>query len=573
MTHTRMQGGRAIAEMIRRLGPAPIFGMGGFQLLPFYNAMQDFGLQHYLINDERSGAFAADAYSQVSGRPGLVDATLGPGATNLVTGLVESLNAGVPMIAIVGDTHRLYAHRNLTQEARQVDILTPACKALFRVEEVGRIPEIMRRAYATALSGRPGPVVIDVPEDISHEEFDFPDIDLAVPQELVGTDALVRSRPQHETVVEIASALAAAKRPLLLVGGGIHLSGAYDALEALAEAAGIPVAHTISGKGAIACNHPLSVGVFGRYSRTANELVEESDFLFVVGCKLGELATKRHTLIKPDQFIAQLDVVPEELGSTTAVNIRAVGDAREGLRDVLAASDLSQRARRKAYLDEVATRAEKWNTDVLPRLESTEVPINVARVLHEINLALPDDGILVADGGFAAHWSALLFETKRAGRGYVADRGFASIGYGLPGAIGAQLAAPGRAVVALTGDGGFNMSLGELETARRLNLPVVIVVLNNAASGYVKALQHLVFGPKYESADLHELNYARIAEAMDCRGIRVEDPEQLGDAFKAAIADTAGPTVIDVVVTRDPARMLPGVDDRAAKYVKGDRIA
>ena len=215
-----------------------------------------------------------------------------------------------------------------------------------------------------------------------------------------------------------------------------------------------------------------------------------------------------------------------------------------------------------------------WKAGVMERLTSNETPINVARMLHELNGVMPADGILVADGGFAAHWAGLLYDTKQAGRGFVPDRGFASIGYGLPGAIGAALAGKGRPVVSLTGDGGFNMSLGDLETARRMGLSFAIVVFNNAASGYVKALQHLMYGEgAYQSSDLAETNYARVAEAMGCAGIRVEDPEDLAAHSSKGLAAKGVPTVIDVVVTRDPARMLPAVDNRAVQVKKGDRVA
>ena len=216
------------------------------------------------------------------------------------------------------------------------------------------------------------------------------------------------------------------------------------------------------------------------------------------------------------------------------------------------------------YVTEVAGRMAAWRESVAPRLASDEVPVNMARLIHEFNRHLPDDVLLVADGGFAAHWAGLLYDTRRPGRGFVPDRGFASIGYGLPGSIGARLAAPERPVVGLTGDAGFNMSLGELETARRLGLDFTIFVVNNAASGYVKALQHLVYGEDgYQSSDLVETDYARVAEAMGCRGIRVSDPSEIAPAIAEALAGGDGPTVIDVLVTREPARMLPGVDSRA----------
>jgi acetolactate synthase-1/2/3 large subunit len=196
----------------------------------------------------------------------------------------------------------------------------------------------------------------------------------------------------------------------------------------------------------------------------------------------------------------------------------------------------------------------------------------MARLCHELNLAMPAESVLVADGGFAAHWTGLLYDTKAAGRRYIADRGLASIGYGLPGGMGAALGAGGRPVVAVTGDGGFNMVLGELETARRLGLGLTVIVVNNAASGYVKALQHAMFGGRYQSSDLVEMNYAAIAEAMGCRGVRVTDPGQLGAALRSGIAGGDRPTVLDVVVTRDPGKMLPGVDSRTAEIRKGDRV-
>ena len=198
----------------------------------------------------------------------------------------------------------------------------------------------------------------------------------------------------------------------------------------------------------------------------------------------------------------------------------------------------------------------------------------MARLVAEMNQAMPAESILVADGGFAAHWTGLIYDTKAAGRHYVADRGLASIGYGVPGGIGAALAAPDQPVVALTGDGGFNMTIGELETARRTganNLTAVIV--NNAASGYVKALQHSMFGKRYQSSDLVEMNYAAVAEAMGCRGIRVEDPEKLAGALRKGITERDRPTVIDVAVTRDAGKMLPAVDSRTVEIKKGDRVA
>ena len=302
MSANEMTGGEALARMIRAHqgdGPeTPMFGMGGFQLLPFYDAARRLALPHHLINDERAGVFAADAFAKVSGRVGLVDATLGPGATNLVTGLVEALNAGTPLVAVIGDAHRDHAWKNMTQESRQLDILRPAVKEVLRVESTKRIPELMRRAFQVATTGRPGPVVVDVPEDVCHGTHGYAESEFVADPIYAAAPAL-RCRPDAGSVEWAASMLGAARRPLVLAGGGVHLSGAAAVLEALAHALNLPVAHTMTGKGAIACADPLSAGLFGRYDRIANALIAESDLLLVVGCKLGEIATKRRRGDRP----------------------------------------------------------------------------------------------------------------------------------------------------------------------------------------------------------------------------------------------------------------------------------
>ena len=571
----KIQGGEAVARMLRAFHCGPMFGMGGFQLLPMYEAARKMNLQHFLINDERVASFAADAYAKVSGRVGLADAALGPGATNLVTGLGEALNAGTPMVCIIGDTHRLHSWKNMTQEVRQNDILRPVCKELIRVEMIERIPELIRRAFSIATSGRPGPVVVDIPEEIMHDYYTFSPSDFEVDIANESIPAL-RCRPDKKAIEKAAALLMQAKRPLILAGGGVHLSGANEQLTKFVSATNIPVAHTLTGKGSIACTNRLNAGLFGRYDRIANKLIEEADVLFVIGCKLGEIATKRYTLLPKDKTIIHLDLVAEEFERTTDVDVKLWGDARCGLEDLLeaigsGASALHQRL--QLYSDEVIERMSNWRNEVSERLHSNERPINMARLMTELNNVLPEDAILVADGGFAAHWSGLLYDTKRAGRGFLPDRGFASIGYGLPGAIGAALAAPGKRVMALTGDSGFCMVIGDLETAKRLDLDITIIVVNNAASGYVKALQHLVYGAgHYHSSDLHEVDFASVANSFGCKGIRVEDPNEIHNALKTAMS-TKGPVVIDVVVTRDPSKMLPGVDNRAATIKKGDRIA
>jgi acetolactate synthase-1/2/3 large subunit len=433
----------------------------------------------------------------------------------------------------------------------------------------------MRRAFTMATAGRPGPVVVEVPEDVCHGTHGFAPEAFTANAAYQAAPAL-RCLPDGASLAHAARLLAEARRPIVLAGGGVHLSGAAAELGALARALNLPVAHTMTGKGALACTDPLSAGVFGRYDRIANGLIAEADLLLVVGCKLGEIATKRYTLPRSGQRAIHLDIVGEEIGRTFEPELALWGDARETLRSLhaaLAPDAAAIHARQSGYAASVTGRMQAWRDLAAERYAAAEVPVAMGRLMGELNAAVPENGILVADGGFAAHWAALLYDTRRAGRGFVPDRGFASIGYGLPGAIGAALAAPERPVVALTGDGGFNMMVGELETARRLGVAICVVIVNNAASGYVKALQHLMYGAgAYHASDLLETNYAEIARAFGCGGIRVEHPDALGPALRRGIAQ-GGTTVIDVVVTRDPARMLPAADSRTVAVRAGDRVA
>jgi acetolactate synthase-1/2/3 large subunit len=321
--------------------------------------------------------------------------------------------------------------------------------------------------------------------------------------------------------------------------------------------------------------HRLSAGLFGRYSRIANDLIAASDCLLVAGCKLGEIATKRYTLPLPSTPLIHLDVLAEEIGRWTRADVGLWGDAAAGLADLDAALDAVAEPSRAGHLDDLTRRKAQWADATLPRYLSDAEPIEMPRLIHELGRAIPADGVLVADGGFASHWAGLLYDTKTSGRRFIADRGFASIGYGLPGSLGADLAHSGGPVVGVTGDGGLTMTLGGLETARRAGAAFTLVVVNNAASGYVKALQHAVYGEgTYQSSDLLEIDFAAVARSLGCQGLRVEDPAGLAPALADAIANEDGPSVVDVVVTRDPGEMLPGVDSRARQpVVPGDRPA
>ena len=415
-----------------------------------------------------------------------------------------------------------------------------------------------------------GPVVLDVPEDICHEEYSFTPDDFWVDRTTTCIPAR-RIRPASDDVARAAALLAKAKRPLILAGGGIHLSEAWDSLTNFAESLNVPVAHTMSGKGSISCASELNAGLFGRYSRIANDLIESSDCLLSVGCKLGEIATKRYDLLPGNVPLIHLDVLEEELGRTTRAEVALWGDAAVG--SMISPPSWRIARRRKKRRGRITWPRCGPDAEMDRRSGG---PAAVERKAHQhgprhagAEQQYAGGFGLVADG-LRRSLDGLALQHQEGGRTYVPDRGLASIGYGLPGAIGAQLGQPDVPVVGLTGDGGFNMVIGELETAIRVKTPVTIMVVNNAASGYVKALQHAMYGG-YQSSDLVEMDYAKIADAYGCQGIRVEDPEKVGQAINTGNAERDRPTVIDLIVTRDPGKMLPAVDSRVLKVEKGDR--
>lgn len=565
---TVMNGGEAIVKMLQVHGVEFAFGMGGFQALPYYDALarQD-KIHHILIRDEKHGAFAADGYARVKNRAAVADATLGPGATNLVSGAAEMLGASIPGVLLTGEVNSGLAGRAATQESDQFGMLKPTCKSSINLQRIDRIPELVRRAFALANGGRPGPVNLNVPEDVFHGRHDFPDRELYADPDAMYVGAR-RIRPDAKLVDKAAGMIRAASRPVMIVGGGVHLSQAYDELAQFVDLTGIPVASTISGKGSISEAHDLAVGLCGRYSRTANDLIKDADLLLVVGCKLGEIATSRWTIIPADTKIIHLDIDPSELGKVYRVAIGLWSDAKAGLADLAEAlrrDEPQMKARKRAQAAQVTAAKAAWLEVAASNYQSDDQPIHMARLLHEIRAKVPAESILVADGGFAAHWSALLFDVHQSGRCYIANRGHAAIGYGLPGAIGAKLAAPDRPVIALCGDNGFAMAAAELETAKRVGANVICVVVNNTALGYVKALQHTMYSDRFISVDFVDTEYADLARSLGCQGMRVDAPGMLGPALSEALDVQANtPILLDVRTTTDPSKMLPGIDARTA---------
>ena len=383
MSTNEMTGGEALARMLAGHKGGPMFGMGGFQLLPFYDAARRLGLAHHLINDERAGVFAADAYAKVSGRVGLADATLGPGATNLVTGLVEALNAGTPMVVLVGDSHRAALLEEHDPGIAPDRDPAPGLQGADphrarRAHPRADAPRLRGRDLGPAGAGRRRRAGGHLPRDAAVRGRGFrrrPGARGGARRCAAGRTAPRRARA--------AALLAEARRPLVLAGGGVHISGAADALTDFARARAIPVAHTMTGKGAIACTDPLSAGLFGRYDRIANALIEEADCLLVVGCKLGEIATKRYT-VPPQGQDASSTSTSSPRSSAAPPSPRSRSGAMRAPASRICTRRCAGVASRPAaeYVEEVARRMGAWRESVAERYTSEEVPVSMARLMR-----------------------------------------------------------------------------------------------------------------------------------------------------------------------------------------------
>lgn len=538
-----MHAGRVLAELLVNHGVDVVFGVPGGQTLALYDGIHALKprLRHILMRDERSAAYAADGYARVTGRVGVCDATVGPGATKLPSGLGEALNSSVPILAIVSDLNQAWTttrYRGAASQAvDQVAMLTPLCKWIASAEAPQALPDLVRTAFARATSGRPGPVVLNVPEDVFLAEVAEGSLDLGA-DPTASLFPRERPRPDPEAVRRAAEILVRAERPLLLVGGGAHLSGAEAEVRALAELLGLPVATTFSGKGILGEGHPLAVGVLGLFgTQAARALAEEADVVLHVGCKSAQNSTFLWTLPRPGQTLIHLDIDPVEPGKVLPTAVALLGDAKAGLQDLIRCvqeilPEPRLRLDRRTRIREVKTR---WEAFILPELQASDIPILPQRVMADLQAAFGPEDVLVCDASFPSGWGAVFFSQATPGRRCLFPRGLAGLGFGLPAAIGVRIARAQGAVFCLAGDGGFAYSLGELATLTRQGLKVICIVLNNRSLAWVQYLQRIQFGGRYESVEFPDMDFAKVAEGLGCRGMSVERPDELKGAIAEAL--------------------------------------
>lgn len=547
-----MKIAQAIVETLKKHGVDTIFGVPGGQTLALYDAIAkgDGSVRHITVLDERTGSYAADAYARASGRLGVCDGTVGPGATNLISGLAEAYNASSPVLAIVSEllteTIHLSEYGSASQGSDQVDLLRPVCKKVYAVRDPHELPYLLNRAISTALGGRPGPVAIIVPMDVFEKDLE--------PARL-GTVTLDAPSPPARYVadpaaVSVAAELAvAARRPMILAGGGAIAADAAPAILALARALDAPVATTWTGKGAIAEDDPLALGVLGASAGLpgTEQVVRTADLIIMIGAKSAQNSSFRWTFPEAHQKVIHIDIDPLETGRIFRTEAALVGHAEAVTAQLLEA--VTARGGRKdgvGWLETCAAAVRAAREDLAEQMASSATPVAPQRVIAEMAAVAADDDVFVADASFSSAWGAMFYPVRKAGRRSIFPRGMAGLGFGLPAALGAAAARPDAQIFLLAGDGGFAYSAQELAVAAHHKLRVRAVVINNGHYGWIMHSYRARFGGSLPQNELPPIDYRQVAEGFGCRAFRVERPEDLAAAFEAAAA-VDGPVLIEVI--------------------------
>lgn len=546
--------GAAIARTLQEYGVTCVFGME--DPVNIVHGLDGNSVRVVTVRDEKHGAIMAHGYAKVTNRPGVCLSTFGPGATNLATGLLEAQKSSIPVIAFVQEVTTANRGKHSSSELDHAAALSPYAKWIGRIEMRERALEITRHAFRIATSGRPGPVVVLCPPDIMAQEAPA---DAGTDQTLYGSFPSMRTRPSRDSIEQAAEILLSARRPVILSGGGVILSQAWNEVVALAEKLRAPVATTMNGKGAIAEDHPLSAGVCGsstggQYGRgaIANTTLAEADVVLIVGSRNGQICSCNWTLPRPGTRVIHIDVDPEEIGRNFETEVPLPGDARETLHDLITAiGDLAPASDDPApRLD--ALRAE-WSQEVKEVFTSDQRPIRPERLLREISSRVGDDTVVVTDASYITGWAMSHIDAVGKGRAMISPRGTGGIGWSLPAAIGAKMGAPDTSIICVTGDGAFGYVFNELETAARYRVPIVVIVFNNGTLAFQRHYEQKLFGT-YRECDFLDIDFSEVGRSLKCKGERITDPALLGEAIDRALAGNE-PYVLDVVI--DPDAMAP----------------
>jgi acetolactate synthase-1/2/3 large subunit len=548
----KMTGAQCIADMLQGYGVTHVFHVPAVMRTAFAEMERRTSIKRLHVHGEKSAAYMADGYARASGKPGICGAQV-IGALNLAAGLRDAWLAHSPVIAITGGRDPKTKFRKVYQEVDDVPAFEPVTKFNATIDDVARIPDMLRQAFRTAVTGCPGPVHLQLRGNEGQLDADEAEMEPLCEQQFARVPAF-RPEPGQASVLALLKLLQAAARPVIVAGGGVRSSGAAAELVALAEVLQVPVATSLNGKDSIPGNHPLSVGVVGSYSReSANRAVNGADLVCFIGTETGGMTTHFWAVPKIGTLAVQIDIDPEALGRNYPLAAAVNGDAKVTLARMVAAADRGTAQTRAGWIAEVQKLCADWRAKYRTALTSDAVPILPERLCHELTRHVPDDAIVVVDTGHAGMWMGGMFDLTSPRQGYMRSAGH--LGWAFPAGLGAKCACPDRPVVTFTGDAGFWYHIGEIETAARWNINAVTVVNNNGGGNQSKRGFDRVYGGKQtdkarEMWTFSKVNFARIAEDMGALGIRVEQ----ASAFPAALAQALAadrPVVIDVVTDID----------------------
>ena len=545
--NTKRIGAEVLADMLAGYGVTHVFMVPAVLRRTFAEMERRTSIARVHCHGEKSAAYMADGYARASGRPGICMAQV-IGALNLAAGLRDAWLAHSPVIAFTGGRDPKTKFRQVYQEVDDVPAFEPVTKFNATVDDVARIPDMLRQAFRVATSGAPGPVHLQFRGNEGQVDAEEGEMEALVEAQFARVPPF-RPAPEAAAVKAALDALQKAERPIIVAGGGVRASGAAAELVALAEALQIPVATSLNGKDLIPGTHPLSVGVVGSYSReSANLAVNRADLVCFVGTGTGGMTTHFWAVPKIGTPAIQIDIDPEALGRNYPLQAVVNGDAKVALAAMLKGADTASAGKRRPWIAEIATLRGDWAAKYKPMLESDAVPVHPARICHELTQHLPDDAIVVVDTGHAGMWMGGLYDLRAPGQSYMRSAGH--LGWAFPAGIGAKAACPERPVVVFTGDAGFWYHIAEIETAVRWNIPSVTVVNNNGGGNQSKrGFDRAYGGTQTEQArelwTYNPTNFAKLVENMGALGIRVERPADFAPALARALA-ARKTAVIDV---------------------------
>lgn len=537
-----MIGSEALVRALEAEGVDFVFGLPGGANLPMYDALVDANLRHILVRHEQSAAHMADGYARIKRKAGVCFATSGPGATNLITGIATAYADSSPMIAVTGQVPLAMIGKDAFQETDIIGVANPCTKYAFQPRAAVEIPEMVKKAFYIAESGRPGPVLIDIPKDVqqAREDIQFPDL-----IKVRGYNPIIDADlSQLERAVET---MIRAERPIIMAGGGVILSGAFSELQAMAELLMAPVVTTFKGKGSFPENHPLAMGPIGMHGHPeANKIIIEADCIIAVGARFSDRSVGRFDEFGKGMTIIHLDVDPAEIGKNKAVDIAVIGDVKASLRTavkMLAKHKVAQKTkddpwlkRRKELIDYYADTIKDY-----PR------ELTAKKALKKLREILPSDAIVTTEVGQCQMWASLHFDVISPGT-FFSSTGLGTMGFGFPASIGAKAAKSQATVVDIAGDGSFNMTENSLAVSVLEKLPVIVFLMNNYMLGMVAQWQRTFYNRRYMGVHQNSCpDYVKLAEAYGAQGIRAESMNDLEGAIKKALKNEVA-TVIDIAI-------------------------